>query len=385
MKTNIHNRNKVIAAACPMIPDEDIEEIQLAVNDILRSGWLILGEHTHSFEEEFRTYIGVEHAVAVSSCTAAIQIVLRYHQIQGHEVIVPTNNFIGVVSAVIDEGGVPVLADMDPETFCVDTEDLLARITPRTVGVIVVHIAGLVYPEIDQLRTICKDKGLFLLEDASNANGAEIDGRKAGSLTDVACFSFYPTKIMTTGTGGMITTRNASLAEYARSVRHHGVGDSLEEIVNLGNDWCLSEINAVLGRSQLKRLDENVAHRNHMVARYRQGLKDLQWLNIPDYPENFRHAYYKFPVLIREGMDKEQLRRILYTEYHIENGNIYDPPCHLQPVLRKKFGYCEGMYPKAESTLRRQICPPIHSALTEQEVDRVIEAMVDVGNRFGSM
>jgi len=375
----------MIAAACPMIPDEDIEDIQLAVNNILKSGRLILGEHTHSFEEEFRSYIDAEHAVAVSSCTAAIQIILRYHQIQGREVIVPTNNFIGVVSAVIDEGGIPVLADMNPETFCVDTEDLLVRITPRTAGVIVVHIAGLVYPEIDKLRTICEDKGLFLLEDASHAHGAEIDGRKAGSLTDIACFSFYPTKIMTTGTGGMITTRNASLAEYSRSVRHHGVGGSLEEIVNLGNDWCLSEIHAVLGRFQLKRLDENVAHRNRMIARYRQGLKGLQWLSIPDCPENFLHAYYKFPVLIREGMDKERLRRILYTEYHIENGNIYDPPCHLQPVLRKKFGYCEGMFPKAESTLRRQICPPIHSALTEQEVDRVIEAMVDVGNRCGSL
>ncbi len=358
MNTNIHNRDKMIAAARPMIPDEDIDDIQLAINDILKSGWLILGEHTHRFEEDFRSYIGSEHAVAVSCCTAAIQIVLRYHHIQGREVIVPTNNFVGVVGAVLDEGGVPVLADLDPETFCVDTEDLLARITPRTAGVIVVHIAGLVYPEIDRLRTICEDKGLFLLEDASHAHGAEIDGRKAGSLTDVACFSFYPTKIMTTGTGGMITTRNAALAEYARSVRHHGAVGSLNNIENLGNDWCLSEVHAVLGRSQLKRLDENVDHRNRLVARYRHGLKDLQWLSIPDYPENFRHAYYKFPVLVRDGMDRDRLRRILYDEYHIENGNIYDPPCHLQPVLRKKFGYSEGMYPNAESVLRRQICPP---------------------------
>ncbi len=384
MKKNIHNRKKMIVAARPMISDDDIDDVQLAVNDILKSGWLILGEHTHRFEEDFKFYVGAEHAVAVSCCTAAIQIVLRYHQIQGREVIVPTNNFVGVVGAVLSENGTPVLADMDPETFCVDTEDLLSRITPRTAGVIVVHIAGLVYPEIDRLRDICEDKGLFLLEDASHAHGAEIDGRKAGSLTDVARFSFYPTKIMTTGTGGMITTRNASLAEYARSVRHHGVVGSLNNIENLGNDWCLSEIHAVLGRTQLKRLDENVTYRNRLVARYRQGLKDLKWLNIPDYPENFRHAYYKFPVLLREGMDRDRLRQILYEEYQIENGNIYDPPCHLQPVLRKMFGYCEGMFPKAEATLRRQICPPIHSALTDQEVDRVIEAMIDVGDRCDS-
>lgn len=383
MKTNINNRNKMIVSARPMIPDEDIDDIQLAITNILKSGWLILGEHTHQFEEEFRVYIGVEHAVAVSCCTAAIQIVLRYYQIQGREVIMPTNNFVGVVSAVLYEGGIPVLADMNPETFCVDTEDLLSRITPKTAGVIVVHIAGLVYPEIDQLRSICEDKGLFLLEDVSHAHGAEINGRKAGSLTDVACFSFYPTKIMTTGTGGMITTQNASLAKFARSVRHHGVGGSLEDIVNLGNDWCLSEIHAVMGQFQLKRLDENLAHRNLMVTRYRQGLKYLQWIKIPDCPKNSLHAYYKFPVLIKEGIDRDSLRRILYTEYHIENGNIYDPPCHLQPIFRKMFGYCEGMYPKAEATLSRQICPPIHSMLTEQEVDRVIDAIVDIGNRYG--
>lgn len=372
-----------IAAARPWFAEEDLGEVLPAIEAILKSGRLILGPHTQQFEEAFRNYVGTEHTVAVSTCTAALQIALRFHQVQGREVILPTNNFIGVVSAVLYEGGTPVLADMDPETFCMDLDDALSRITPRTAGIIVVHIAGRVDPGIDRLRTVCEERGLFLIEDAAHAHGAAIGTRKAGSLAETACFSFYPTKIITTGTGGMITTRNSKLAQFARSLRHHGVGSSLDDVVNLGNDWCLGEINALLGTYQLKRLDENVAHRNRMVDLYRQRLGKEQWLKIPSHPENVRHAYYKFPVLLRADMDRDRFRRMLWTDFAIENGGIYDPPCHLQPVLRQMFGFAPGMFPKAEATLKRQICPPIHSVLSPEDVDTVVEAMMTVANHCG--
>jgi perosamine synthetase len=366
-------KRQMIAAAKPRFPQEDLEEILPAIEAILKSGRLILGQHTQRLEEAFRSYVGAEHAVAVSTCTAALQIAFRYHQVQGREVILPTNNFIGVVSAVLHEGGIPVLADMDPGTFCMDLEDALARITPRTAGIVVVHIAGRVDPGIDRLREACDERGLFLIEDASHAHGAAIGGRKAGSLAETACFSFYPTKIMTTGTGGMITTRNPRLAEFA-------VGSSLDDVVNLGNDWCLAEINALLGTYQLKRLDENVAHRNRLVDLYRRRLGNEEWLAIPSHPMNVRHAYYKFPVLLREDMERDRFRRMLWTDFAIENGAIYDPPCHLQPVLRQRFGFAEGMFPKAEATLKRQICPPMHSALSAEDVDTVADAMITVAS-----
>ncbi len=384
MRQDTDTVRQKIAAARPWFPEEDFEEILEGVERILRSGQLILGENTHEFEQQFKQYVGAEHAVAVSSCSAALQIALRFFQIHGHEVILPTNNFVGVVTSVIYEGGTPVLADMNPETFCVDTEDVLARITSQTAGVIVVHIAGLVYPEIDRLRDICEKRGLFLIEDASHAHGATIDGRKAGSLTDVACFSFYPTKIMTTGTGGMITTRNPELVKYALSVRHHGVRSSLEDVVRLGNNWCLSEIHALLGLHQLRRLDENVEHRNRVVDWYRQGLGNAEWLTIPTYPEHLRHAYYKFPTLLREGMNRDQFRKVLNIEFRIENGAIYDPPCHLQPVFQELLGLREGMFPKAASTLKQQICPPIHSAISEREIRKVIQAMTALADRCRS-
>ncbi|HEX4780328.1 MAG TPA: DegT/DnrJ/EryC1/StrS family aminotransferase, partial [Usitatibacter sp.] len=339
---------KKIAAALPRFPQEDLPAILAAIEGVLASGRLILGPHTERFEEAFRAYVGCEHAVALSTGTAALQVAFRYHRIAGREVILPTNNFIGVVGAAIAEGGIPVLADMDPASFCMDTEDAIARITPRTAGIVTTHIAGRIDPGIDRLRAVCEDRGLFLVEDAAHAHGAAIGARKAGNLAPAGCFSFYPTKLVTTGTGGMITTGDAALARFARTVRHHGAGPGgLDDVSVFGNDWCLAEINAVLGIFQLKRLDENVAHRNRMVDRYRARLGAEAWLSIPSHPADVRHAYYKFPVLLREGIDAHRFRRMLWTDHAIENGAIYDPPCHLQPVMRER-GFAAGAFPKAE-------------------------------------
>ena len=359
-----------IAAALPRFPQQDIEEILRAIEGVLRSGRLILGPHTEQFEKAFGAYVGADHAVAVSSCTAALQIVFRHHRIAGREVILPTNNFIGTVGAVLAEGGLPVLCDMDPATFCMDADDALARITPRTAGIVAVHIAGRIDPAIDRLRAECDQRGIFLVEDAAHAHGAQVGNRKAGVLAPTAVFSFYPTKLVTTGTGGMITTRDAALARYARSLRHHGVGQGgLDDVVHFGNDWCLPEVSAILGKAQLARLDENVAHRNRMVDLYRAKLGREPWLSIPSHPANVRHAYYKFPVLLR-------------ADHAIENGAIYDPPCHLQPVMRERFGFTAGAFPKAEATLARQVCPPMHSQLSAEEVDRVAGAMLSVASQL---
>ncbi|HVW06573.1 MAG TPA: DegT/DnrJ/EryC1/StrS family aminotransferase [Vicinamibacterales bacterium] len=365
----------MIRAARPWFPREDIDQILPAIESILESGWLILGEHTDAFERAFRQYVGTQHAVAVSSCSAALQIAFRFFGVKGREVILPTNNFPGDVSALLYEGGIPVLADMDPYTFCMDTDDALRRITPQTAGIVVVHLGGLVYPDIDRIREVCEERGLFLIEDVAHAHGAAMGNRKAGSLAHAGCFSFYPTKIMTTGTGGMITTDNEKLARYAQSVRHHGQGKRREDFVEMGSDWCMTEMHAVLGRSQLARLDETVAYRNQLVEWYRQGLGDADWITIPRYPAEFRHAYYKLPTIVGEDVNRDLLRRILEDEYQIQNGTIYDPPCHLQLALQSTLGLQRGAYPKAERGLARQLCPPVHATVTRDQVAAVVEAM----------
>jgi dTDP-4-amino-4,6-dideoxygalactose transaminase len=367
-----------VSGARPYFHEEDVPELLQRIEQIIRGGRLIFGENTREFEESFRARVGTRHAVSVNSCTTALEIAMRFYGVRGREVIVPTNTFASCVKAVMYAGGTPVLAGMNPQTFCLDTEDAISRINPNTAGILIVHIAGLIYPEIDRLREVCRERGLFLIEDPSHAHGATIDERPAGSLADAACFSFYPTKIMTTGTGGMLTTDNAELAAYARSVRHHGQGESLESIVNLGNDWCMDELSAALGVYQLKRLEENVEHRNRVVGWYRKELKDVGWIKAPQYPENLRHAYYKFPVMLDEGIDKNRLRQLMLDEYRIELGSIYDPPCHLHPVFQRELGWHEGMFPEVETVLGRQICLPVHALVSEEDVACVVTALQEV-------
>jgi dTDP-4-amino-4,6-dideoxygalactose transaminase len=382
MSTQVEaERKRAIAGARPYFHEEDIPDILDRVEEILRGGRLIFGDNTREFEESFRNDVGAAHAVCVNSCTTALEIALRFYDVREREVIVPTNTFASVVKAVMYAGGVPVLADMDAHTFCLDVEDAFSRVNPRTAGIIAVHIAGLIDPQFDRLRRICRDRQLFLIEDASHAHGATLDGRKAGSLADAACFSFYPTKIMTTGTGGMITTGNAELAAFARSLRHHGQGTGLEDIVNLGNDWCMDELSAVLGIYQLKRLEQSVEHRRQLVEWYRRELAGDEWLTIPDYPPEVRHVYYKFPVLLEPGIDKHRLRSILRDEYRIEIGSLYDPPCHLQPVFQTHLGCRRGMFPGAEEVLLRQTCLPAHALVSRDDVGTVAKAIRQVVNR----
>jgi dTDP-4-amino-4,6-dideoxygalactose transaminase len=180
----------------------------------------------------------------------------------------------------------------------------------------------------------------------------------------------------------MITTTNRDLAEYARLVRHHGQGARRGQFIYQGNDWCLSEMHAALGLQQLRRVDENVERRNRLVELYRNCLRDQDWLTIPVYPGNFRHSYYKFPVLLRQGLDRDRMRQTLEEEFHIENGTIYDPPCHLQPAFQELWSLRKGLFPTAESTLARQLCPPVHSGLSGEDVQYVTDVMKAVANRL---
>ena len=347
-RTGRKHDTRVIPAARPQFSEASLETLVPDIESILRTGQLILGPHTQRFEQAFADYVGARHAVAVSSCSAALQIVLRFYGIEDREVIVPTNNFPGVISAILYERGIPVLAEMDERTFCMDIDDALSRVTPKTAGFIVVHIAGRIQPRLDELRQFCDDNGLFLVEDASHAHGASVRGRKAGALAETACFSLYPTKNMTSLTGGMITSESPALADWACSLRHHGQDQSRRQFVRNGSDWCMSEIHAAVGLSQLGELDALIARRNQVVSWYRLGLRDVDWVSIPEHDASDVHAYYKLPTLLDATLDRDRLQRVLEDQYGIQNGTIYDPPCHLQPVHRKLFSGRPGMFPVAD-------------------------------------
>jgi perosamine synthetase len=370
-----------IPSTRPYFSEADIQAISGEVGSILRSSRLILGPYTQKFEEQFRKYCGVKYAIAVSSCTSALEITLRYFNVKDKQVIVPTNTFIATSNAVIYSGGTPVLVDIKAETLCIDLNEVFNKVTEKTQGVIVVHLAGLPCPDTEKIGMFCRERGLFMIEDAAHAHGALINGRKTGSLGNAGCFSFYPTKDMTTCTGGMITTDDDKLADYAISLRHHGVaktfsvGTDLNRIVNLGNDWLMDEISALLGLYQLRALETNVTRRNVVARKYFDALVNVKGVELFEVPRNIRHSYYKYPILLSKSIDKRKFIEKMKNTFHIALGSAYDPPCHLQPVYQRYFGFRRGMFPVAEDILERTCCLPMYAQVTDEEIDYVIRSL----------
>ncbi|HEV8439389.1 MAG TPA: DegT/DnrJ/EryC1/StrS family aminotransferase [Methylomirabilota bacterium] len=365
-----------VASTRPYFSPAQERFVQRGVRDVLRSGRLILGPYTRQFEEGMRKYVDTSFAIAVGSCTAALEIVLRFLGVQDREVIVPTNTFVASANAVLFAGGHPVLADIDPGSLCLDLPDLERKISPRTRAVMVVHVAGLLHPQIEEIVRICARHRLALIEDVAHAAGATFKGRKAGSFGDAGCFSFYPTKVMTTGTGGLITTRHPDLAVYAQRVRHHGAGSGgLTDIQELGNDWLISEISAVIGLAQLSEIEAMIARRRGVAARYAGAVAGSDWLEaLPQYAD-CRHVFYKYPVLLESAGLRKTVADRLKADYRIETGSVYDPPIHRQPYHARRMGLKAEEFPLAESVLGRILCLPIAVGMTDAAIDHVLSSL----------
>jgi dTDP-4-amino-4,6-dideoxygalactose transaminase len=365
----------MIFGSFPYFSDKSLSEIQNDVKLMLNSGRLTDGPYAQEFERQFADYNNVKYAVAVSSGSASLDITLRHYKLQGREVIVPTNTFIATPNGVVFAGGKPVFADMNPETLGIDVEDVKRRVTERTAGVIVVHIAGLVCPQIRELREFCKQKGLFLLEDSAHAHGAMMDGQKAGTFSDAGCFSFYPTKVMTACEGGMIITNNEMLAREAQIVRTCGQNAD-RQMVMLGHNWRMSELSAIVGKNQLTHLEEFLAKRNQVAKWYEEALADVEGVKVFKTPRNFRHSYYKYPVLLADSIDRLKVASLLKDECGVEAGHVYYPPCHLHPYYMETYGTRRGDYPASERVLKQVLCLPMHCALTEENVKYIAESLV---------
>jgi len=356
-------------------PQEDVIQIQSDVEKILKSGMLTLGEYTKLFESDFEGMCGAKHAVAVNSGTSALEIALRALGLKrGDEVLVPTNTFSATASVVYFAGGKPVLTDVDPNTLCVNAENVQKYMTPETKGVIVVHIGGLVCPHINAIREICQDHHMFLIEDASHAHGSTINGQFAGSLGDVGCFSFYPTKIMTTGEGGMITTSEEELAEKAKILRDQGK-ESFHSgvIIELGYNWRLPEISAAIGLTQLKRLPQIIEKRNKIAQLYDERLYRISGIRPLEKPQKQVHNYYKYVAFLDLNTDRDSLKQKLGDKGVKCGGEVYWPPLHLQPVYKKLLGTKEGDFPAAEDICRRMICLPIYTEMNIKDAEYVTD------------
>ncbi len=361
-------------SAFPYFDDVAVRKILADVEIVLRTGFLSGGSYTRRLEQKFSEFLGAKHAIAVSSGAASLEIALRYFGIKDREVIVPTNTFVATPNSVVFAGGNPVFAEMNEDTLCMDLSDVENRISSKTVGVIVVHVAGLVCPEINKLRSLCEENRLFLIEDCSHAHGAMINDKMAGTLGDVGCFSFAPTKNMTTGEGGILVSDDSHLNNAARSMRNRGIGQE-RLMVMLGHSWMMSETDAILGLHQLENLDYFVKRRNELAQYYNEHLKTVRGVSLFDTPPNIRHAYHKYPIKLDEDLVVEEIVTILQAQYGIETSRVYYPPCHLQSYYKETFGTKEGDFPVAEKILKQTLTLPIYIGLTREDTAYIANAL----------
>jgi perosamine synthetase len=366
----------IIQVAKPYFPKEDRETILQDIQSVFDSGMFMQGKFVKEFEKEFAEYVGTRYAVAVNSGTSALQGILNYLNVQDSEVLVPVNTFLATANAVIFEGGIPVFVEMNPQTLCVETADLEKRITSKTKGVIMVPLAGLIPPNMDEISEMCKKHNLFFVEDASHAQGSTYKGKGAGSMGIAGAFSLLATKVMTSGgEGGMVTTDNEELAKRIVSLRFHGEDYARGIQDRIGHSWRMTEIQAICGLTQVRRLKEIVEMRMEIARKYDKAFEELSTVSVVKVPDGDENAYYKYPLVLGKSLKREEVAEKMEQRFGVKTSVTYWPPCHLQPAYKKKFGYKEGDYPVAEEVLNRTISLPMYCELTDKDIARVVEAV----------
>src|SRR3989442_2851078 len=317
-------------------PESDIVSLQRTIAEILRSGQLTLGKHTLAFEQAFAPSAGVRHAVAVNSGTSALEIILRCLRLADAEVIIPTNTFASTAFAVLHSVNRSVLADIGTD-LCLSIGALEACVTRKTKAIILVHIGGLVAQDSSKIADFCRERGIVLVEDAAHAHGSLLGGRPAGSFGKAAAFSFYPTKVITSGEVGMIVTNGEELASSAKVFRDQGkaaFGTNLH--VELAYNWRMSEIHAAIGCSQLTRLHEFIELRRSIAAVYSRGLRECPELRPLSPGPEVTSNFYKFIAFLGSSIERSEFKAALRSEHGVGlAGEVYDTPLHRQPVFKK--------------------------------------------------
>jgi dTDP-4-amino-4,6-dideoxygalactose transaminase len=362
-----------VAAARVVFSAEDRTTILAMIDESLQSGSLTLGPHTRALEAAFAARHGARHAIAVSSGTSALEIVLRSLAVAGREVIVPANTFFASAAAVQHAGGLPRFADVAPGTLALSAVTVEAAITQATAGVMMVHIGGVISPDIVAVRQLCERRGLFLLEDAAHAHGSSYDGLSAGSFGVAGTFSFYPTKVITAAEGGVIVTGDERLRDEALMYRDQGKAGFLGgEHIRLGAAWRMSEVHAAIALVHLRRLDEFIAARCATAARYDDALAGIDGVAPLSLPRGCVSNYYKYIALLDPGIDRATVKKDLRERGVSLSGEVYATPLHQEPVFASLR---TGSMPVAEDVCARQICLPLHSNMTEAEADHVVNSL----------
>jgi dTDP-4-amino-4,6-dideoxygalactose transaminase len=376
-------RGEYLVFGSPAIEEEDIEEVVAT----LRSGWIGTGPRAHAFELAFADYVGAPHAVSVNSCTAALHLALLALGLgPGDEVVIPAMTFAATANVVAHTGASPVFADVDTDTLCIDPDDLAARLTPRTRAILPVHFAG--RPgEMDAILALAQERELAIVEDCAHAIETMYDGRHAGTFGDFGAFSFYVTKNVVTGEGGMLITPDAAAAARLKTLALHGLdadawtrfsdrGFRHYEVSEPGYKYNMTDLQAALGLGQLARVEANLLRRREIWARYDEAFADLPVRTPAPEAPGTRHARHLYTLLL--DLDRLRIDRdgVLATLHVLGIGTgVHYRAIHLHRYWRARYGLSPGALPGAEWISERTLSLPLSPRLSDDDVADVIDAV----------
>ena len=362
----------MVQIAKPCLGKEEIE----AVIKVLESGMLAQGPKVREFEKQFAAYCGTQYAVALSNGTAALHTALTVAGIQeGDEIITTPFTFIATANAILMQKATPVFVDIDKSTFNIDPQKIEAAITAKTKAIIAVDLYG--QPaNYGKLRAISEKHNLLLIGDAAQSVGATYNKKKTGSLADISCFSFYATKNMTCGEGGMITTNNKDWHEHAKRFRHHGqTAKNNYDYTEIGYNYRMTDIQAVIAIEQLKKLEDYNKKRRENSHYLSEQLKEIPQVIIPIEPENIKHVFHQFTICIppeKRTKIQEKLKAA-----GISTGVFYPKPLHFYKTF-KPLGYENGDFPVAEKVCQEVLSLPIHPLVKKEELEKIVEIILEV-------
>jgi perosamine synthetase len=373
------------------VPEIGEEEVR-AVVDTLESRWLTTGPRVERFEADFARYLGAAHAVAVNSCTAALHVALEAVGVhEGDEVLVPAMTFAATSAVVLHLKATPVLLDCDPTTLNLDPAELARRASPRSKAIVPVHLAG-GSCAMDAILEFARPRGIRIVEDAAHALPATYRGKAIGRIGDITCFSFYATKTITTGEGGMATTDSDEYAARMRVMSLHGIskdawkrytaeGSWFYEVVAPGFKYNMPDLEAAIGIEQLKKCERFWQARQRLAARYTAGLADLDTLECPVTPSDGQHAWHLYVVKL--NLERLRITRDEFIRRLKARGiatSVHFIPLHLHPYYRDTLGYRPDDFPNATAAYRRIVSLPLYPGLSDEDVARVVDEVRSILN-----
>jgi dTDP-4-amino-4,6-dideoxygalactose transaminase len=359
------------------------EWILTRFKEILETGFVSASKNVKDFEQKLKDFFNVKYALASSSGTSALEMIFRAIDVKNHTVIMPSMTFMATPVAAVHAGAKVIFTDCERENMQIDFEDLKRKIRDDTKAVVVIHMSGMITPHIEKIRKLCDEKGIFLIEDAAHAHGAQYKEKLAGTFGDASAFSFFSTKVLTMGEGGAVITNNEEIYKKSLMLRDHGrPGIAPNVHTELGYNWRSSEFNAVVGIRQMEKAWQIIKRRQQLAKLYdvelsKASIEEISPLTIP---EHIKSAYYKYVLFLKPPLKREALKKLLKEKYGVcLSGEVYHRACHDQPVWEK---YPESViriegedFSNTEYVCDTHFCPPLYPSLKEEDVKYVVECL----------